>query len=83
MRTFVNPTSDAQSQFIDAADIIGLVNYVFKAGLLPEPCEASADVNCTGFVDASDIIALVNHVFKAGQAPCNVCALIPGTWTCP
>ena len=66
-----------------SADIIYLVNYVFKGGASPQPCEAAGDVDCSGGVTSADIIYMVNFVFKGGPAPCNVCTLIPGTWTCP
>jgi len=68
---------------IKASDIIYLVNYVLKAGPEPLPCPASGDTNCDGEVKASDIVNLVNYVFKAGAAPCDVCSLIPGVWSCP
>lgn len=58
---------------ITAADIIYMVNYVFKAGEAPRPCVASADVDCSGAVTSADIIRLVNYVFKGGLAPCNAC----------
>ena len=60
-----------------------ILNYVFKSGALPQPCEAAGDVNCDGAVTASDIIYLVNHVFKSAAAPCDVCDLVPGMWACP
>jgi len=68
---------------ITSADIIYLVGYVFKGGPAPKPCEAAGDVNCDGTVTSADIIYLVGYVFKGGPAPCDVCTLIPGTWTCP
>lgn len=58
---------------ITSADIIGLVNYVFKGGAQPLPCIASGDVNCSGAVTSADIISLVNYVFKAGPPPCDAC----------
>lgn len=58
---------------ITSADIIGLVNYVFKGGLPPQPCAASGDVNCSGAVTSADIIGLVNYVFKGGLPPCDAC----------
>jgi hypothetical protein len=58
---------------ITSADIIGLVNYVFKGGAPPLPCVAAGDVNCNGAVTSADIINLVNYVFKGGAAPCNGC----------
>jgi len=69
---------------ITSADIIYLVNYVFKSGPEPQPCVAVGDVNCTGDVTSADVIFLVNHTFKSGPEPCTVCVLIgDGTWTCP
>ena len=68
---------------ITSADIIYLVGYVFKGGAAPLPCAASGDVNCNGSVTSADIIYLVGYVFKGGPAPCDVCTLIPGSWTCP
>jgi hypothetical protein len=68
---------------ITASDVIAMVNYVFKGGALPRPCEAAGDVDCSGACTASDIIYLVNHVFKGGEAPCDVCTLVPATWACP
>ena len=68
---------------LTSADIIYLVNFVFKAGPLPLPCEASGDVNCGGSVTSSDIIYMVNHVFKGGPAPCDACSIVPGLWACP
>jgi hypothetical protein len=58
---------------ITSADIIGLVNFVFKGGTAPKPCTAAGDVNCNGAVTSSDIIVLVNFVFKGGPPPCNAC----------
>lgn len=55
---------------ITAADIVYVVNFVFKAGAAPLPVTASGDLNCTGNVSSSDIIYLVNFVFKAGPRPC-------------
>jgi hypothetical protein len=77
-------TGDVQGDGnISSADIVYLVNAVLKAGPDPIPCAAVGDVNCNGQVATSDIIYLVNKVFKGGPAPCNVCTMIPGTWSCP
>jgi len=68
---------------ITSADIIYLVNHVFKGGPAPLPCPAAGDVNCDGVITSADIIYLVGYVFKGGAPPCEVCDLIPATWTCP
>jgi parallel beta-helix repeat protein len=53
---------------ITSADIIYLVNYVFKGGPAPNPLW-TADVNNNGAITSADIIYLVNYVFKGGPAP--------------
>jgi len=68
---------------ITSADIIALVGYIFKGGDAPLPCIAAGDVNCSGDITSADVIALVNFVFKGGTPPCDVCDLIPATWSCP
>ena len=54
----------------NSADIIYLVNHVFKGGpgsVVP----GHGDVNCDDAVTSADIIYLVNYVFKGGEAPCS------------
>jgi len=69
---------------VNAGDAIYLVNYTFKSGLQPLPCEAAGDVDCSGSVTSADIIALINYTFKGGAKPCDICGLVEdGTWTCP
>jgi hypothetical protein len=70
------------SGVITAGDIVRLVNYVFKGGAAPQPCNAAGDVNCSGTVTSADIIALVNFVFKSGVRPCDGCAS-PLAASCP
>lgn len=53
---------------ITSADVIRLVNYVFKSGPAPIPIEAG-DVDCSTAITAADIIGLVNYIFKSGFPP--------------
>lgn len=53
---------------ISVSDIIYIINYLFRQGLLPYPLEAG-DVNCDGNVTVSDVIFLINYLFKGGPAP--------------
>ena len=53
-----------------SADIIGLVNYVFKSGPPPLPVPSCGDVNRSGSLTSADVIMLVNYVFKSGTPPC-------------
>lgn len=54
---------------INLADIIFLVNAVFKAGPKPNPLCLGDPNNSGGNPNLSDIIYLVNFVFKSGAAP--------------
>jgi hypothetical protein len=58
------------SNTITLADIILLVNYVFKSGLAPQPHVKMGDADCSGPVTSADIIYLVNYQGKGGPAPC-------------
>jgi hypothetical protein len=72
------------SSSLTSADIIYLVNFVFKGQADPLPCEASGDVNCSRSVTSADIIYMVNHVFKGQPPPLDVCGLVEaGTLDCP
>ena len=79
------PTGDVNgNDEINSSDIVALVNYLFKSGPPPAPCEACADVDCSGVVTASDLINLINFVFKGGARPCNAGDLVlAGVWSCP
>jgi plastocyanin len=77
-------TGDANlSGTVTSGDIIYILYWLFGFGPPPEPCFATADVNCDGIVTSADMITMVNYVFKGGPAFCDVCALIPDTWSCP
>jgi len=54
-----------------SADIIYLVNYVFKGGPAPLPVAQVGNVNCDLQITSADIIYMVNFVFKGGPAPCG------------
>jgi len=56
---------------IQLADIIFLVNYIFKGGNPPDPL-AFGDLNCDLKVNLGDIIHLVNFVFKGGPPGCEI-----------
>lgn len=50
---------------ITLADIIYVINYVFKNGPEPVPFYLSGDMNEDGLVNLADIMALVNYVFRS------------------
>ncbi|HVP35365.1 MAG TPA: dockerin type I repeat-containing protein [Terriglobales bacterium] len=49
------------------ADVVYLVNYLFKGG--PEPWLIYSDVNGDYKVTVSDVVYLVNYLFKGGPPP--------------
>jgi hypothetical protein len=70
-RTFLSGDVNG-SLGVDLADIVVLVNFVFKAGSLSAP-GCAADVNGDDEVTGSDIVTVVNFVFKAGPALGSSC----------
>ncbi len=57
---------------VDLADLIFLVNYIFKGGAAPLIVVAG-DANGDCKTDLGDIIFLVNYVFKGGTMPLPGC----------
>ena len=55
---------------ITIADIVYLINNLFKGGPAPIPVQAG-DVNCDSKISVSDVIYLVNYLFKGGPRPCS------------
>jgi predicted house-cleaning NTP pyrophosphatase (Maf/HAM1 superfamily) len=55
--------------FIDLADAVYLINYLYYGQSTPLPFEIVGDCNCDEVVDISDIIFLINHVFYGGITP--------------
>ena len=67
---------NADSRFT-AADIIYLVNFVFKGGPAPV-VPGHGDTNCDVVTTSADIIRMVNFVFKSSTPPCSRTADFPG-----
>ena len=53
---------------VDLADIICMVNHVFKGALRPSPL-CRGDANADTKVNLTDIVYLVNYIFKGGPPP--------------
>jgi hypothetical protein len=64
-----DPTWDG---IVDAADVIFLLNYLFRSGPAPDPAE-TGDVTCDGQVNADDVVFLINYLFRGGTAPPSSC----------
>lgn len=57
---------------VNAADVVFLINYMFKGGPAPTPV-CIGNVNDDGVVNSADIVYLINYLFKSGPAPHNGC----------
>jgi hypothetical protein len=63
------------------ADVIYLLNYLFRGG--PEPCPLDAgDVNGDCVIDIGDPVYLLNYLFKGGPPPVCGCASHPESAGC-
>jgi hypothetical protein len=62
---------------VSIADVVYLINYLFKGGPAPEPLW-KGDTNGDCKVSAADVVYLINYLMKGGPAPiCN-----DSCWTC-
>ena len=57
---------------INSADVVYLINYLFKGGPAPNP-SCAGDVNCDDVVNSADVVYLINYLFKGGPPPCPDC----------
>ncbi|MFH0931472.1 MAG: dockerin type I repeat-containing protein, partial [Candidatus Zixiibacteriota bacterium] len=74
---FPNIAGDANSDgVVSVADVVYLINYLFKGGPAPEP-SWKGDANGDCKVSGADVVYLINYLMKGGPAP--VCA---NCWPC-
>ena len=57
---------------ITVADVVYLINYLFKGGPAPVLLKAG-EVNCDAKVTVADAVYLINYLFKGGPKPCQNC----------
>lgn len=55
-------------RLVDLADVVFLLNYLFKGDDPPVPL-AAGDASCNGEVDLADAVYLLNYLFKGGPSP--------------
>jgi len=69
METLIPPKGDANADgVINSADVVYLINYLFKGGPAPQPLEAG-DVNFDEIINSADVVYLINYLFKGGPPP--------------
>jgi hypothetical protein len=57
-----------QDGVINSADVVYLINYLFKNGETPDPLWIG-DCNCDEIVNSADVVYLINYLFKGGPPP--------------
>jgi hypothetical protein len=58
---------------VTIADVVSLVNYLFKSGPEPLPQVCVGDANADGEVTIADAVYLVNYLFGNGPPPSSGC----------
>ena len=53
---------------VNSADVIWLVNHIFKGGPAPQP-PSQGNTDCVGGLTSADAIRLVNYIFKGAEVP--------------
>lgn len=66
--TFMRGDADSGGE-INVADVVFLVNYIFRAGTAPYPLIAG-DANCDNATNVGDAVYLIHYIFRSGPAPC-------------
>ncbi len=67
------PGDASNDSLVDVADVVFLLNYLYKQG--PEPCVMeAADPNNDCRVDLGDVVFLLGFLYKQGPAPERGCA---------
>ncbi|MGB2803830.1 MAG: FG-GAP-like repeat-containing protein [Candidatus Zixiibacteriota bacterium] len=62
-------TGDANGDgVINVADIVYLVNFLYRGGDPPVPMEAG-DASCDEIVNVADVVYLVNYLYRGGDPP--------------
>ena len=65
--TYLPGDANADS-YRNLADVVHLLNYLFRDEATPNPMEAG-DCDCDGSVDLGDAMHLLNYLFKEGPPP--------------
>jgi hypothetical protein len=69
-----------QDGILDIADVVYMINYLYKSGPPPLPFPDQGDVNHDKVTDVSDIVYLLNFLFKSGPNIRDYQRFLPPTW---
>jgi len=55
---------------VNPADLVYLINYMYKEGTEPPAGTEAGDINCDNSIDMADIVYLYKYIFSGGPEPC-------------
>ena len=64
----IRPGDASGDGVVNAADVVSLINYLFRGGDLPDLL-CRGDTNGDAVVNPSDVVRLINYLFRAGPPP--------------
>jgi len=56
---------------INIADVVDMLDFIFRNGPDPQPEYLVGDCNCDWFVNIEDATYLIDYIFKNGDEPCG------------
>lgn len=56
--------------YINVADCVYIINYIFNGGPAPVPLFITGDVNCDRVISIADAVYLLQYIFGGGPPPC-------------
>jgi hypothetical protein len=66
---------------LDISDVVALINYVLKSGVVPTPFSDQGDVDCNGETGLTDIVYVIGYVLKSsGIAPIDKNRFFPDAY---
>ncbi len=60
-------------ELVDLADLVYLINYLYRDGPSPDP-PAAGDPNADCIIDVADVVYLINYLYRDGSPPQHGCA---------
>ncbi|MCK4858531.1 MAG: hypothetical protein KAT58_11220 [candidate division Zixibacteria bacterium] len=62
-----------EDNWVNIADVVYLLDWIFDEGPEPIPNWRSGEVDCNGYTNIADVVYLIYYIFAGGPPPCQVC----------
>ena len=67
--TFI-PGDVNYDNLVNPADLVYLINFLYKEGPEPPAGNEVGDINCDNSIDMGDVVYLYKYIFSGGPEPC-------------